>query len=237
MPTASRIGRRAVVLATIGSGAFASAPAWGQVRWDVGGEAGLMKRFTTGSSPGASSPSPGPMFELRGHVAVVPMVRVGLYAAMSLSPRAGAEGSEIGERTYWEGGLEVRVIPPLLPAPWRTWAFAGAGWARTYAASFRYSDGTSSVPDNTLAQGAYGGLIEVPLGIGLGSRVTGAPGPWGLFVEAGGRGGAGFYGPVYAGPPRVSSVSHDNNIVGLPPAFDGNDSFALTVSLGLSFDR
>ena len=52
----------------------------------------------------------------------VPMVRVGVYGSADLAPGAGSGDSQVGQRTYWGGGLEVRVMPPLLPAPWRTWA-------------------------------------------------------------------------------------------------------------------
>jgi hypothetical protein len=219
--------------AALSSGAFASTPASGQVKWDVGGEAGVVKRFTTAGSAGASSPGLGPSFEAQGHVAVVPMVRMGLYVGMSLLPRAGTGTDKIGERTYWEGGAQVRVTPPLLPAPWRAWAFAGVGYVYTYAESYDFGAGQSSTQHNAIAQGVGGGFVDVPLGIGLGYRLNG---PWVLFVEGGGEVGVGFSGPVYAGSPPVSGASTSSR-PGTQAAFGGHDSFALSLSVGLSFDR
>jgi hypothetical protein len=196
-----------------------------QVKWDLAAEAGVVKRITTGGSSGASSPGVGPGFGVAGHVALVPMVRVGLYAAMDLAPAAGAGGGEIGQRNYWEGGLQLRLVPPLLPAPWRTWAFAGVGFAYTYAQSYELA----GPQGNVSVEGVSGGMLDVPLGLGLGYRLMA---PWSLFVQAAAHIGAGFYGPMYAGAPGVSG----SNSAGISPAFAGHDSFALSLSLGVSFD-
>jgi hypothetical protein len=202
-----------------------SAPVLAQVKWDVAAQAGVVKRFTTGGSANAASPGVGPGFEVQGHVAVVPMVRVGLYGAMDLAPSAGTGEAAIGTRTYWEGGLQVRLTPPLLPAPWRTWAFAGVGFAYTYAASYTINAGSGS----GLVEGVSGSLLDVPLGLGLGYRLQA---PWSVFVEEAARLGAGFYGAMYDGAPGVSGA----NSAGISPAFAGHDSFALSLSVGVSFD-
>jgi hypothetical protein len=202
---------------------IAAPAALAQVKWDVAAEAGVVKRFTSGGSAGAASPGVGPGFKVEGHVALVPMVRVGPYAAMDLAPSAGTGDGEIGQRNYWEAGLEVRFMPPLLPAPWRTWAFAGVGYAFTYAESYRAQE------VGPLVDGASGGMIDIPLGLGLAYRL-GAP--WSLFVDVCARIGAGFHGPMYAGAPGVSG----GDSAGITPAFAGNDSFALSLGVGVSFD-
>jgi hypothetical protein len=177
---------------------FASRPAHAQLRWDVGAQAGVTRRFTTGAPPGAPSPGLGPSFGLQGHVALVPMVRIGLYLEQDTSPM-----SPLGPRTFWAGGLHVRVMPPLLGGAWRTWLFAGFGYA--------YADWPS--------EGVSGGIFDVPVGVGLGRKI----GNWLIFAELGTRFGFGFYGPMYAGQ------------AGAPG--QGQDSFALSASVGLSLDQ
>jgi hypothetical protein len=150
------------------------------------------------------------------------MVRVGLYGVMDLAPATGSGETQIGQRTFLGGGLSVRVAPPLLGAPWRTWVFTGVGYAYAYESSYRTNGGSA------LVEGASGGLLELPFGVGLGYRMQG---PWVLFLETGGTVGLGFYGPMYAGPPGIAGQSS-----GLVPAFAGHDSFAISFALGLSFD-
>jgi hypothetical protein len=150
------------------------------------------------------------------------MVRVGLYGTMDLAPGTGDGATQIGQRTFVGGGLNVRVAPPLLGAPWRTWVFTGVGYAYAYEESFRTNGGSG------LVEGLPGGLLELPFGVGLGYRVQG---PWVLFLEAGGSVGLGFFGPMYAGAPRIAGGSN-----GIVPAFAGHDSFAISFALGLSFD-
>ena len=141
------------------------------VNWDVGLEAGAMKRFTTSSQ--TNEPGFGPVFELQGHVALIPMLRVGLYAAQDISPMAGWPS-----RQFYEGGLHVKLTPPLLSSPWRTYLFAGFGAAYVHQA-----------PNG-------GTLLEVPAGLGLALKVRA---PWELFAELGGRAGVAFLGGVYDG--------------------------------------
>jgi hypothetical protein len=144
-----------------------------QVHWDVGAQAGAMKRFTTGGDSGAPSPDVGPTFGLQGHVALVPMVRAGLYAEQDVSPQADA-----GPRTFWAGGVHFRVTPPLLASPWRLWVFAGVGVAYAYSKVVH----------------ADGGFLDVPAGVGLGTKL-GAH--WLLFAELGARFGPLSYGAMY----------------------------------------
>jgi hypothetical protein len=187
-----------------------------------------MKRFTTGSEIAAPNPGFGPVFEVQGHVALIPMLRVGAYFAQDVSP-----ASDVGTRTFWEGGLHLKATPPLLPAPWRTWAFVGFGYAYTYEASYHApvtmgSQTTTSV----LFGGAYGGMLDVPLGVALGYRLRGALSPWLAFVQLGGRLGVGFYGPMYDdGAAGIAAGT-----VAVAP-FMGKDSFALTLSVGLSLEE
>ena len=203
-----------------------------QVHWDIGGEAGVMKRFTTGSDVAAPNPGFGPAFELQGHVAVLPMLRVGLYLAQDISP-----ASAIGVRTFWEGGLHAKVTPPLLPSPWKTYAFLGFGYAFTHADGYTGSLGAappgSGGANVSVAYGPLsGGMLDVPVGIGLSRRLGGA---WNVFAELGARVGVAFFGSMYN-----SATGATATVPNLPPVvapYLGQDSFALSLSVGLSLDR
>ena len=75
--------------------------------------------------------------------------------------------------------------------------------------------------------GAAGGIVEVPFGLGLGRRLVA---PWVVFVELGGRVGTWFFGPMYE---RVRDMA--TGAAG--PGSEGRDSFALSLSLGLSLEK
>ncbi|HEY8039427.1 MAG TPA: hypothetical protein VIF15_06520 [Polyangiaceae bacterium] len=203
------------------------ATALAQLRWDVGAQAGVMKRITTGGDPGAPSPGFGPAFQVQGHVALLPMIRVGLYLAQDTSPASG-----IGPRTFWEGGLHARFAPPLLSGKWRTWLAAGFGYAYTYASSYHAREnivpGGPSV--DVPVTSVDGGLLEIPLAVGLGYKATG---PFTLFVELGGRFGVGFFGAMY----RDGASGNVGGASVIPQPFMGQDSFALSLSVGLSLDE
>jgi hypothetical protein len=138
------------------------------VNWDVGAEAGAMKRFTTSQT---SQPGFGPAFELQGHVALIPMFRVGLYLAQDISPMPGWPA-----RQFYEGGLHAKWTPPLLSSPWRSYLFTGFG-----AAYVRQDP-------------REGTLLDVPVGLGTALKLRA---PWELFAELGGRVGVAFLGGVY----------------------------------------
>jgi hypothetical protein len=182
--------------------ALASPPAHAQVNSDVGLSAGVMKRFTTSTPDGVPQPGFGPVVDLRGHIAVLPMLRVGLYAAYDWSPASSATpvGGDAA-RSFVTGGLHVKLTPPLLPFPWKTYLFTGFGAG--------YVDG---------GDGVTGGLLEVPLGLGL-ARKLGSGSGWEPFAELGGRFGVATFGAAY-------EAGH--------AGFAGADSFALSLSVGVS---
>jgi hypothetical protein len=228
LPSRLRPGGAALSALLVALVALLVAPAArAQVHWDVGAQAGVIKRFTTGGANGAPDPGFGPVVQLQGHLALVPMVRIGLYAAADVSPASG-----VGARTFYEGGLHLKVTPPLLSAPWRAWAFAGFGYAYTYAASFHAPVALPTSTTNVLFGGTYGGMLDVPLGLGLGYKPARAGVPWLVFAELGGRLGVGFYGPMY----DDGAAGTAGGVVTVAP-FLGKDSFALTLSVGLSLEQ
>ena len=120
-------------------------------------------------------------------------------------------------REITEAGLRAKVTPPLLALPWRTWAFVGVGYARAYEPSHRLEGSADFVP------GVAGGFLETRLGVGLGYRLDRT---WELFAELGGRLGLLFAGSMY-----------DPGGCACGEPYQGKDSFALSLSLGLSLYR
>ena len=186
---------------------FAAPDARAQLHWDVGAQAGVMQRFQTSAGSGAPTPTPGPVAELHGHVAVVPMLRAGPYVAFDAEPLTGGGGPP--PRTFLEGGLRAKLSPPLLSGPWRMWALLGVGYA--WVDWPRHDEGGASVA------GLQGTLLDLPLGVGAGYRVRGPHDPWEITAELGARVGLAFFGPLYSEPAR--------------------DSFALSLSVGVSLEE
>jgi hypothetical protein len=190
----------------------AGGPASAQVRWDAGAEAGVMKRVETGGGAGAPTAGLGPSVQLQGHVALLPMIRLGAYVATDLAPAVGGGATADGPRTFAEAGLQVRVTPPLLPWPFRTWLLVGLGDVYTHDLGTRLS----------------GGMLDVPVGLGLGRKLAHG---WLLFTELGARFGLAFHGAMYEAdrasvPPGGGSST-----------YEGKDAFALSLSVGLSLEK
>jgi hypothetical protein len=224
--------RRLLALLLAGAALFVARGARAQVRWDLGAQAGVMQRLRTGSDVAAPGPEPGPAFGVQGHLAVVPMVRVGLYASGDFSPT-----SDRGTRSFWEGGLHVKFTPPLLPAPWRTWVFAGFGYAYTYKTSYHHPEtDPNGHPVDVAYDSTHGGMLDIPAGVGLGYKLQGLSVPCVLFAELGGRFGVGFFGPMYDSSNTPGGLA-PNSALSYAEPFMGQDSFALSVSVGLSLDE
>lgn len=172
-----------------------------------------MERVTTGRGSTASVPWPGPVAEVHAHVALVPMLRVGAYVAHDISPAAGVTAREITE-----GGLRLRLTPPLFRAPWKGWLFAGLGYARAYAPSR-----SASAAPGGFVPGEGGGILDLPVGLGVGVRVRG---PWTVFLELGTRIGLAFTGSAY-----------DARRCACGTAYEGRDSFAAALAVGVSLEE
>jgi hypothetical protein len=203
--------RLAVLVGACALGASANAAA--QLRWDVGGEVGVVQRIKADRPRGAAAQLPGPVAEVHGDLALLPMVRIGAHVAFDVAPLDGIPP----ERTL-EGGVQLKFAPPLLAAPWRTWVEAGLGYGWAYEPGYR------SPPALPAVAGASGGVFDVPVGVALGYRAGRGLEP---FVELGARFGVGFVGPLYA-PPAACDCSSP---------FLGRDVVALSLSLGLNSNQ
>ena len=135
-------------------------PAFAQTHWDVGAQAGTTERI---AAPSAPARAPGPSVEVHGHVALYPLVRIGAYGTVELSPTSG-----LPSRLVYAGGGRVKITPPLLPAPWHLWAFLGGGFAYAQIPAWGLSNWTA----------------ELPAGVGLGRKLSG---PWELCAELSAR--------------------------------------------------
>ncbi len=181
-----------------------------------------MQRITPDRAPGLPLPQAGPVGELHAHVALVPMLRLGPYVSHDISPGSGGAP----DRQTTEAGLRVKLTPPLLPRPWRTWAFLGFGYARSYRPSHGVDVAASSVPGDA-TEGEVGGVegdfVDTAFGVGIGTRVRG---PWMFFAELAGRAGLVFWGAMYENAPCAC----------LRDPYPGHDSFAASLSVGVSLD-
>jgi len=146
------------------------------------------------------------------------MVRVGGYVSFDLSPFDGLpplEGAEAGAR--------LRLAPPVLPVPWRTWLIVGLGFERAYEPSHLSTSPEAPAPGllpvRAPVAGAWGGVLDVPIAVALGFRANRVLEP---FVELGARLGVAFGGPLYA--PASSP-------------YLGRDVVALSLSLGVNSNQ
>jgi hypothetical protein len=205
---------------------FFASDADAQLHWDASAQAGISRRVLA-RAPGDDA-SFGPIGQLAAHVALVPFVHLGAYA--------GVEHSTVGEssRNIGFAGARAKGMIPGLQGAVRAWLFAGVGYALAYGTSRRTTvlvpngmGGTE--PRSGRIEGASGGFIEVPFGIGASYTFFK---PWALAIELGARVGVAHSGALYDGP----TLTLDS---GLPQrsAPDGLDRFGLGLVLGILYDR
>lgn len=206
----------------------AEPPAQAQLHWDASAQIGVEKRFMTSAF---EQPGFGPAAILSGHVALIPLVRLGAYAKHDISP-----ASEAPARRITTLGVRAKVQAPWSTAKVHAWGFLGAGYALVYAPSTSRTVSTTplgptdpaSGPLTLSVPGASGHFFEVPLGVGIGVRLRK---PWELLFELGGRFGFGFGGDVYEGRPARSPATGAQTLAPV-----GNDSFSIGLSAGIGLD-
>jgi hypothetical protein len=194
-----------------------------QLHWDASAQVGVMKRNLVDRPTGsrARDATFGPAGELAGHVALMPLVRLGAYFGHDISPFQG----DVSARDITWGGLRAKIMSPWPRGDVRAWLFVGFGYAGVYQRS------TSSA--ERVVHGAGGGFFEVPFGLGASYKLRK---PWELCAELGGRTGFGHTGSVYDAPgPRVTTAAGaaaaDTNAL---PA--GVDRFAIGLTIGILAD-
>lgn len=235
-PRAARVVRVVRILALAGllAGGLlaATTPAHAQVHWDASAQVGVARRVLSNRPVGGEDAGFGPIGQLTGHVALLPLLRFGAYVGHDISPMGGASSA----RDLTSGGLRAKVMSPWPRGALRAWLFFGFGYTGVYARSttgprvFPGPPGSPSVTNEATVQGAGGGFFEVPFGIGASYKLRK---PWELSAELGMRAGFGHSGSVYEDPgPEVRSAGRaDTNAL---PA--GKDRFGIGLTVGVLLD-
>jgi hypothetical protein len=170
-----------------------------QVHADVDVEAGVSAHFLSSRPPDTGrNPDAGPTFVILGHLAVLPLLRAGLYVAQDFSPLPGAD-----LREFTSGGLSARLFSPWPQGTLRLWLGVGVGYAVGYGSS--YSAATTGAA-TVAVPGAWGGHFEVPLGLGASLHVARRVD---LLASVGSRVGFGFTGTLYGTSGSVPAPGED----------------------------
>ena len=217
-PGGSRCPSRLGAAAALNAAALClvTPPLRAQLRSDVGAQAsaGLRVRSDTPEPLAATVGA-----DVHGHVALVPLVRVGGSAGLEESLPNGAE-----EREYYTMGLEARVASPWTRAPWHAWAFMGVGAA--YVVATRHAAATAvspTGPGGPQSSQLDGALFEVPIGVGAGLRLHST---WEIDAVLSFR-------PVIA---NLGPVSRPSAVPDTQP-FAGHEVLAVSLAVGVSFCR
>jgi hypothetical protein len=226
-----RMRRRLFALAAASVVIGFATPASAQLHWDAGAQVGVMKRFL-GARTISGDAGFGPMLELEGHVALLPLVRVGLYVGHDISPMP----DPIAARDLTWGGLHVKIMSPVPSGDVRMWLFTGFGYSAVYGRSFPRTvqipsglPGKSTPADGTV-QGAGGGYFQVPIGIGASYKLRKSIE---LIATLGVQIGFAFSGSLYEDPgPQLHVAGRpDDNVA---PA--GKDQYGLGLAVGILLD-
>jgi hypothetical protein len=206
-----------------------SGQAKAQLHWDGAAQVGATKRVLSDRPSGGKDAMIGPAVDLQGHVALLPLVRLGAYFDYEISP-LGGDGAA---RDIASGGLHVKVMSPWPRGAVHAWLFFGLGYAGVYQRStsavrtFPGPAGGPSVQSPALVNGVHGGYFDVPFGIGASYKLRK---PWELCGQLGMHTGFGFRGRAYDEPgPLVTSPGRDESHA-LPA---GKDSFAIGLMVGV----
>lgn len=198
-----------------------------QLHGDVGVNVGAMDRVRSG---GIGSGGVGPVAEIEAHLALLPLLRVGVYASHDWAPNS-IDGAA------WQvtsAGLHLKGLLPFVRGAFRAWIFAGAGYAGVYAPSYDYTFdfGDQAGPRHTYATGAGGSFFEVPLGIGVGWKFVK---PWMLVAQLGARIDFGFVGSIYDDQPGRTVIPDGGPVAYIGVV--GRDWVAPFLTVGIALDR
>jgi hypothetical protein len=208
-----------------------AAPAQAQVHWDASAQVGGTQRFLYNRPQGGPNAGLGPAFEVDGHVALLPLLRVGAYVSGDITSAGPATRQMLG------GGARVLAFSPWRSPSFHAWLFAGFGYRVVLAPSYHTTlplapdNLTAPSPTDVLVSQAGGGFFEIPVGIG-GSFALRPP--FQLVAELGTRFGLGSSGSVYEDPGRSAQPQGYPEIRLLPA---GNDAFSLFLTLGIAVGR
>ncbi|MBK6692663.1 MAG: hypothetical protein IPG50_10710 [Myxococcales bacterium] len=144
---------------------------------------GASKRFLTSAFV---QPRVGPAAQLVGHIALLPLLRLGAYGGYEVSPVGDGPARRIVSL-----GVRGKVDAPWGSRVLHGYAFVGGGFASVYGPSATVTlrsagiGGGAPVTESATLPGASGALLEIPLGVGLAVRLRR---PWELLFELSGQG-------------------------------------------------
>jgi hypothetical protein len=191
-----------------------------------------MKRVLVERPRGGEDAGFGPAAQLNGHVALLPLVRVGGWVGYDISPL----GAPAAARDVFGGGLRAKLMSPWPRGAVRAWLLTGFGFSAVSARSYSRTVlvptgiGSQTTPADATIQSAGGSFFEVPLGIGASYKLYG---PWALVGELTGRVGFAHQGSVYEDPGPLLTIPGRPDNHALP---SGQDRFAAGLTVGLELD-
>ncbi|MBI5536308.1 MAG: hypothetical protein HY898_26535 [Deltaproteobacteria bacterium] len=223
-----RGGRLLAAIAVAGCVLGASRDARADTPWDLGLGLGPMKRFLAVRTPGGEDAGFGAIAEVRGHVAVLPSLRLGGYVSHDISPLAPGAARQITSL-----GPRVKYMP-VSKSTIRWWAFTGLGYSHAIAPSYHQTlqlpFSGQLRPSDVKVDTVSGGFLEVPLGVGMGAQIARL---WMLEAELSGRIGFGHHGGAYDLDAGREGRAADGQLVVLDTP--GVDRFAIGFTIGASY--
>jgi hypothetical protein len=220
-------------LVLLGAPSVASA----QTHWDANVHAGASGRvFSNGALPGSF----GPVVGFDADVAVIPLLRVGLYGDYEYTDTTEPKLSSV-----ISFGARVKIMLPGYRSNIHWWLFTGIGAVIWEAPGFNFYDTSTGAGVTTGVPAASGYFAEIPLGIGMGWRVHR---PWEIIAELQGRVGFDWSGSYFTqcgytnpddggcdlGTTRPTSTAAGSSAAGLGT---GNDVVAFLFTLGIGLDQ
>ena len=139
-----------------------TAHAEAQLHWDASAQAGVTKRVLGDRPSGGKDAGFGPALQLTGHIALLPLVRLGAYVGHDISPLGG----DASARDLTWAGARVKVMSPWPRGAMRLWLFFGFGYDGVYQRStsaprnFPGPPGMPTVRDDAVVHGAGGGSVH-----------------------------------------------------------------------------
>jgi hypothetical protein len=210
-----------------------------QLHWDANVQAGASGRlFSNGGLPGSF----GPVVGAEADVAIIPLLRLGVYGDYEY-----ADTTEPAPSSVVSFGGRLKVMLPGDRNRVHLWFFTGFGAVVWNAPPYTFQDQTSPNDNGATSTGtavaATGYFFEVPVGVGMGWRFQR---PWELVAELQGRFGfdmngsyftqdSGFSDPDTSGALGTTRPTTGNN--GTASAPTGNDVFAILLTVGVGFDK
>lgn len=200
-----------------------------QLHFDASAQIGGDKRFATNRPVGSDDAGFGGVGQLNAHIALLPLLRAGVYVGHEISSFSPAT------RDITWFGARAKLMSPFLRTI-KPYFFLGFGYAIVYEHSYERDVivasgalGQTTTQRGTV-QGAGGGFFDLPFGVGASYKLVK---PIELVGELGAHVGFGHSGSVYDDPGpqlRIPGVP-DNNSLPL-----GSDTFMLSLTVGVLLD-